>query len=175
MNSCILMAKIVRAPELRYTQDTQQALAQMLVEFSGLRPEDPPSTLKVIGWGNLATEIQQKYSEGDQIIIEGRLAINLIDRPEGFKDKRAELTAYKIYRLDGPLTSSSPVTASAPKATSIPTAEKVVSLNDYKPKQSSLETPDIDDYYAPPEKEKSRETRKQEIPSVEENLDEIPF
>ncbi|MDJ0561735.1 MAG: single-stranded DNA-binding protein, partial [Microcystis sp. M53599_WE4] len=29
MNSCILMAKIVRRPELRYTQDNQTPYAQM--------------------------------------------------------------------------------------------------------------------------------------------------
>ncbi|MBV9388322.1 MAG: single-stranded DNA-binding protein [Chroococcidiopsidaceae cyanobacterium CP_BM_ER_R8_30] len=96
MNSCILMAEIVQDPQLRYTSDTNLAIADMLVQFPGLRAEDPPATLKVVGWGNLATEIQQNYHQGDRIIIEGRLNMNTIER-EGFKEKRAELTAQRIH------------------------------------------------------------------------------
>lgn len=99
MNSCILMAQIIQDPELRYTADTQTAIAQMLVEFPGLRAEDPPATLKVVGWGQFAQEIKENYSVGDHVIIEGRLNMNTIDRTEGFKEKRAELTASRIYKL----------------------------------------------------------------------------
>lgn len=99
MNTCILMAQIIQDPELRYTSDSQKAIAQMLVQFPGQRPEDPPTTLKVVGWGNFAQEIKQNYSAGDRVVIEGRLGMNTIDRPEGFKEKRAELTASRIYKL----------------------------------------------------------------------------
>jgi len=44
------MAEIVQEPQLRYTPD-QTGLAEMLVQFPGLRAEDPPATLKVVGWG----------------------------------------------------------------------------------------------------------------------------
>lgn len=99
MNSCILMAEIVQEPELRYTPDNQTAIAQMLVQFPGLRAEDPPATLKVVGWGNLAQEIQQNYHQGDRVIIEGRLSMNTFERSEGFKEKRAELTVQRIHAL----------------------------------------------------------------------------
>lgn len=99
MNSCVLMATIISNPELRYTQEGQTALSSMLVEFPGSRPEDPPATIKVIGWGNLATEISNSYSVGDQVILEGRVNINSIERTEGGKEKKAELTVSKIYAL----------------------------------------------------------------------------
>ena len=99
MNSCILMAQIVQEPELRYTPDNQTAISEMLVQFPALRAEDPPATLKVVGWGSLAEEIQQHYHQGDRVIIEGRLSMNSVDRPEGFKEKRAELTAQRIHPL----------------------------------------------------------------------------
>ncbi|HLO50328.1 MAG TPA: single-stranded DNA-binding protein [Kamptonema sp.] len=100
MNSCILMAEIVQAPQLRYTSDNQSQIAEMLVQFPGSRPEDPPSTLKVVGWGNLAQEIHENYHQGDRVIIEGRLSMITFERkPEGFKEKRAELTAQKVYGL----------------------------------------------------------------------------
>lgn len=109
MNSCILMAEIVEEPQLRYTPD-QTALAEMLVQFPGLRAEDAPATLKVVGWGNLAQQIQQQYHQGDRVIIEGRLSMNTIDRPEGFKEKRAELTVQRIHSLGDGVSMSSSVT-----------------------------------------------------------------
>ncbi|NJM89310.1 MAG: single-stranded DNA-binding protein [Hydrococcus sp. RU_2_2] len=69
MNSCILMATIVRKPELRHTQDAR-AVTDTIVEFEGAKPEEK-STLLVVGWGNLAEEIFANYSVGDRIIIEG--------------------------------------------------------------------------------------------------------
>lgn len=99
MNSCILMAEIIQDPELRYTSDNQTPLAQMLVQFPSQRADDPPMTLKVVGWGNFASEIKENYRVGDRVIIEGRLSMNTLDRPEGFKEKRAELTASRIYKL----------------------------------------------------------------------------
>jgi len=98
MNSCILMAQIVQDPQLRYTADNL-AIAEMLVEFAGTRADDPPATLKVVGWGNLAQEIQQNYHQGDRIIMEGRLAMNTVERSPGVKEKRAELTVQKIHSL----------------------------------------------------------------------------
>jgi len=104
MNSCILMAEIIQEPQLRYTSDTQLPIAEMMVQFEGMREEDPPSTLKVIGWGNLAQEIQQNYHQGDRILIEGRLGMNTIERPEGYKEKRAELTAQRLHKLSADAT-----------------------------------------------------------------------
>jgi single-strand DNA-binding protein len=143
MNSCVIMAEITRPPQLRYTQDNQTAIADMEVQFTGLRPEDPPSKLKVIGWGLLAQEMQTSYSIGDQVVIEGRLGINSVDRPEGFKEKQAELTASKIYSLGMTNMSSPPVSAPAPE-TFVPAA---TSTRSKAPKASPppAAEPDFDD------------------------------
>ncbi len=98
MNSFILMAEIIQQPQLRFTAESQLQIAEMLVQFPGPKPEDPPEHLKVIGWGNLAQEIHDKYHEGDHVIIEGRLGMNTIER-DGIKEKRAEMTAQKISNL----------------------------------------------------------------------------
>lgn len=99
MNHCMLMAEIIDEPQLRYTQENQTPIAEFTVSFPGLRDGDAPQQMKVVGWGNLAQEIQARYHAGDRVLLEGRLAMNTVDRPEGFREKRAEMTAQRVYRL----------------------------------------------------------------------------
>ena len=81
----------------------------------------------MVGWGNLANTIKDSYHPGDRLIIEGRLGINMVERPEGFKEKRAEFTASRISRVDGDnspsfsdFSSTSPGTFSSPSAPPTP-------------------------------------------------------
>jgi single-strand DNA-binding protein len=99
MNTCILTAEIVTEPELRYTLDDQTEIAQMLVQFPDNKTEDSVVTLKVIGWREFAKEIKKLYHKGDNVVVEGRLTMLSIERPEGFKEKQAELTASRIHKL----------------------------------------------------------------------------
>ena len=99
MNSCILMVQIIKDPELRYTADSQLAVTEMMVEFPNIGVDNKPAVLKVVAWRDLAQEINEKYHEGDFVIVEGRLNMNTIERPEGFKEKRAELTISRIYPM----------------------------------------------------------------------------
>jgi single-stranded DNA-binding protein len=122
MNSCILMAEIIQEPQLRYTADNLE-VTEMLVQFSSLREGEPPATLKVVSWGNMAKDIQQNYHQGDRVLLEGRLSMNTVDRPEGFKEKRAELTVQKIHSLGmGTGTVFNTISPSATQASSAPVA-----------------------------------------------------
>lgn len=124
MNNCILMAEVMQEPELRYTADAQIPIAEMLVQFPNSKPDEPPATLKVVAWRDLAQEIQKRCRPGDRVIVEGSLNMNLIDRPEGFKEKRAELTAQKIYSLG----SKEMDAITPPPSESTPSSDNVVSL-----------------------------------------------
>ena len=121
MNTCVLMAEIVKAPELRYTPENL-AIAEMLVRFPALRDDDPPCTLKAVSFGGQATDIQQQYKIGDHVILEGRLSMNTFERPEGFKEKRAELRISRVHRLDGGGMAPMPP-APTPMAVPDPTAD----------------------------------------------------
>jgi single-strand DNA-binding protein len=134
MNNCILTAEILQAPQLRYTSDTQLEVTEMLVQFEGQREGDPLSTLKVVAWGNLAKDVEQRYRQGDRVVIEGRLSMNRITRQEGFKETRAELVAQKLYTwgsnelpLENPSPSSS-ATTPTPVATTPSTAPTPVGV-----------------------------------------------
>ena len=183
MNTCILMAQIIQDPELRYTPDSQTPIAQMLVEFQGIRAEDPPSTLKVIGWGNFANEIKEKYSAGDRVIIEGRLSMNTIDRSEGFKEKRAELTANRIYKLGADTVfephvavPSAAVEASAP-APSAKSNNVVVPLRGHRQAAPVTDSIDVErDYDSEPTFEPTT-VKTSRTPNLDsqKDLDDIPF
>ena len=108
MNSCILMAQIINQPQLRYTPDNQTPLTEMMVEFPSLRESDPPNSLKVVAWRDLANEVSQNYQIGDQVILEGRLRMNIIERQEGFKEKRAEFTLSRIYPVSNGTSPNAP-------------------------------------------------------------------
>lgn len=128
MNQCILMAEVVQPPQTRYTPD-QTAIAEMVVQFPGLRPEDPAATLKVVGWGNLAQEVQERCKPGQSYVFEGRLRMSTFERPEGFKEKVAELNISRLYAMDGSamaLSSAQPdPTAAAPAPRVQPPAQAV--------------------------------------------------
>lgn len=131
MNSCVLMAKIVRAPQLRYTPDNELAVTDMMVEFQDSAPNSSPHTLKVVAWGNLATQVSQQYTEGNEVILTGRLKMNLIERQEGYKEKIAELIISQIH----------PVSTGK-------TSNNVVNLNSYKSGYDNSYSGDLEPDYS---------------------------
>ena len=100
MNHCLIQAVISIAPQMRYTKENQTPIAEMIVNFKGLRSEDPTRDLKIIGWGNIAQEMVDELKEGQNIVIEGRLKMNSVTRKDGTKEKQPELTASKIHQIE---------------------------------------------------------------------------
>jgi single-strand DNA-binding protein len=122
MNNCLLMAEIVQAPQLRYTSDNQTPVAEFVVQFPGIKEGDPSAQMKVVGWGNLAQEIQENYRAGQRVLLEGRLSMMVFDRPEGFKEKQAEMTVQRIYDVSslGTMTMAPPAVTPNPAASPSP-------------------------------------------------------
>ena len=100
MNHCLIQAVINSAPQMRYTKENQNQIAEMIVNFKGLRSEDPIRDLKIIGWGNIAQKMVDELKEGQNVVIEGRLKMNTITRKDGTKEKQPELTASKIHQME---------------------------------------------------------------------------
>ena len=99
MNHFLIQAVINSAPQMRYTKENKTPIAEMIVNFKGLRSEDPTRELKILGWGNIAQEMIDELKEGQNIVIEGRLRMNSITRKDGTKEKQPELTASKIHQI----------------------------------------------------------------------------
>lgn len=118
MNHCLLEVDVLEAPQVRYTQDNQTPVAEMTVRLDGLRPDDPPGQLKVVGWGNLAQDLQNRVQVGQRLMIEGRLRMNTVTRQDGVKEKRAEFTLSRLHPLGmgGGMGASAAPTGQAPRA-----------------------------------------------------------
>ena len=146
MNHCIFLAEVAQAPQLRYTSDNQTPVADFAIKIPGVRPDDPPAQLKAVGWGNLAQEIQDKqYLAGDRVMVEGRLTMRTVERPEGFKEKQAEVTVQKMTRLTelqsvmmGEATVQTATPTGQPAANAAPAAAP-------SPKPAAMPQPDYDD------------------------------
>ena len=150
MNSIVLMAEVLTDPELRRTPDNQSSIASFLVQFAGGRAEDAPYRIKVVGWNSLADEMVEKYHKGDQVVVEGRLRLDTVDRGT-YKEKRTELIAQRVHSfgVGGGSTASN---ASAPPArteriANNPTpAANVVPMSTYVPVAApAADAPDYDD------------------------------
>ena len=95
----MLEVVVKKAPTVRFTQDNKTPLAEIEVEFDSLRADDPAGELKVVGWGKLAEELQNTAQVNSRLVIEGRLRMNTLPRPDGTKEKRAEFTLSRIHPL----------------------------------------------------------------------------
>jgi single-strand DNA-binding protein len=111
VNHCLLEVEVLEAPQVRYTQDNQTPVAELVAGFEGLRAEDPPGRIKVVGWGNLATDLQNRVQVGQRWVLEGRLRMNTVTRQDGVKEKRAELTLARLHPLAPGAAAAAAVTA----------------------------------------------------------------
>ncbi len=99
MNHCLIQALVKTEPQMRYTKENQTPIAEMVVNFKGLRGDDPLSELKILGWGAIAQEMVDSLKEGQGVVVEGRLKMNNLTRKDGTKEKQAELTASRIHHI----------------------------------------------------------------------------
>ncbi len=122
MNHCMLEVLVKKAPTVRFTQDNKTPLAETEVEFDSLRADDPPYSIKVVGWGKLAEELQNRVQINSKLVIEGRLRMNTVPRQDGTKEKQAEFTLSRIH----PFSSNSTVSSIPSQTQSNP---KIISSN----------------------------------------------
>tara|TARA_Y100001968_G_C19379267_1_gene729400 strand:- start:127 stop:552 length:426 start_codon:yes stop_codon:yes gene_type:complete len=138
----MLEVLVKKAPTVRFTQDNKTPLAEIEVEFDSLKADAPASTIKVIGWGKLAEELQNRVQINSKLVIEGRLRMNTVQRQDGTKEKRAEFTLSRIH----PFSSTTSVTSIPSKVQSNQKADSSNPLSEEGVKwDSSPLIPDTDD------------------------------
>ena len=170
VNHCLLEVEVLEAPQVRYTQDNQTPVAEMAVQFEGLRPDDPPGQLKVVGWGNLAQDLQNRVQVGQRLMVEGRLRMNTVTRQDGVKEKRAEFTLARLHPI-GAGGSAAPAAMPMPSAPA--SAPAPASARQAAPRPTRAAAPAA--AAAAPAAEAPTWNASPLVPDLPEGDDEIPF
>jgi len=157
---CLLEVEVLEAPQVRYTQDNQTPVAEMSVQLDGLRPDDQPGQLKVVGWGSLAQDLQNRVQVGQRLMVEGRLRMNTVTRQDGVKEKRAEFTLSRLHPLGAAASTTAPA-ATTPTRAAAPAPTRTVAARTPSAQTVATEPPA---WNASPL-----------VPDLPEGEDEIPF
>ena len=96
MNKVILMGRLVRDPEVRYTQ-TGKVVAQFTLAvdrpFTNQDGQREADFINCVLWGKLAELLGNGVHKGQKILVEGRLQIRSYDAKDGSKRWITEIIA----------------------------------------------------------------------------------
>jgi len=114
MNKVIVVGRLTRDPEVRYTQ-TGKAVASFSVAVdTGFGENKRADFIPVVVWDKLAEVCGNNLTKGRRVLVEGRLQIRDYEK-DGEKRRAAEVVAQNIEFLD-----SKQVPTSAPAKESSP-------------------------------------------------------
>ena len=100
MNKVILIGRLTKDVELRYTQTNNTAVASFshAVNRKFVKPgeERQADFFNIIAWNKLAENISKYLFKGNQVAISGRLETRSWDDPNGLKHYVTEVIAEEI-------------------------------------------------------------------------------
>lgn len=99
MNKVILAGRLVRDPELRYTQ-TGKAVASFTLavnrRFSHNNEQQTADFIPIIVWDKLAEVCSKHLFKGSQVLIEGRMQVRNYEAQDGSKRYVTEVIAQEL-------------------------------------------------------------------------------
>lgn len=99
MNKVILVGRLTRDPEVRYTQ-TGKAVASFSVAVdNGFGENKRADFIPIVVWDKLAEVCGNNLTKGRRVLVEGRLQIREYEK-DGQKRRSAEVVAQNIEFLD---------------------------------------------------------------------------
>ncbi|HOO55231.1 MAG TPA: single-stranded DNA-binding protein [bacterium] len=106
LNRIILIGRLTRDPELKYTPSSGVALASFTLAvdrpFQSAKKEKETDFIRIIAWGKLAERCKQHLGKGRLVAVEGKLQIRNWDTPQGERRSIAEVRADDVRFLDRP-------------------------------------------------------------------------
>lgn len=102
MNKVILVGRLARDPEVRYTQ-SGKAVASFSIavnRFGGGQGQEQTDFIPIVAWEKLAEICGNNLTKGRRVLVEGRLQIRSYDGNDGQKRRVAEVIAQGVEFLD---------------------------------------------------------------------------
>jgi single-strand DNA-binding protein len=102
MAKIVVSGRVVRAPEKRFTPNTNVAVTEFAIAVESPARQDgtiETQPVRVITWRDLAERCSQEVKKGDIVAVDGRLQINNFTNSEGQKRRDAEIEANSVENL----------------------------------------------------------------------------
>ena len=103
MNKIVLIGRVVRDPELRFSPGTGTAISRFTIAVNRRKKEDGTQEadfIPCISWGKQAENIANYQRKGNQIGICGRIQTRNYDGKDGIKRYVTEVVAEEVQFLD---------------------------------------------------------------------------
>ena len=101
MNKVILMGRLTRDPEVRYTQTSNTLVASFTLavnrRFVRQGEERQADFINIVAWGKLGEFCSKYYKKGQQVAITGRIQTRTWDDDQGQKHYITEVVAEEAY------------------------------------------------------------------------------
>lgn len=103
MNKTILMGRLTRNPETRYTQSSNTQVTSFTIAVNRrFTKEGQPSAdfINVIAWSKTAEFVSKYFKKGQQVGVVGRIQTRNYDDEQGPKHYVTEVIAEEVYFAD---------------------------------------------------------------------------
>lgn len=102
MNKVILVGRLTKDPEVRYTQ-TGKVVATFTLAVNRYVPNGAYAEadfIPIVVWGNIAEAAGNNLTKGQKVLVDGRLQIRSYDGKDGNKRWVAEVIAQTVEFLE---------------------------------------------------------------------------
>ena len=104
MNKVILMGRLTRDPEVRYTQTTNTLVASFSLavnrRFVKQGEERQADFINIVAWNKTGEFVSKYFKKGQQVAVVGRLQTRTWDDDKGQKHYVTEVIAEEAYFAD---------------------------------------------------------------------------
>lgn len=104
MNKAILLGRLTRDPELRYTQKGTPVASFTLAvnkRFKGKNDESDADFIPIVVWGNVGENTAKYMQKGSQVAVSGRIQVRNYQANDGTKRYVTEVVADEVTFLSG--------------------------------------------------------------------------
>lgn len=112
MNKAILMGRLTKDPELRYTNASNTAVCSFTIaidrRFAKQGEERQTDFIPIVVWGKTAEFCGKYFQKGRQVAVVGRIQTRTWDDAEGKKHYATEVVAEEAYFADSRRDDSGP-------------------------------------------------------------------
>lgn len=100
MNKAILMGRLTRDPELRYTQ-AGVAVCTFTLAVDRRMAKDKTDFLEIVAWRKTAEFCGQYLTKGSRVVVIGPIQTSTWEDDNGQKRKKTEIIAEEVHFADG--------------------------------------------------------------------------